>query len=58
MTALKPWLEVAEPRRDIADGSFDESLFAADLGLVDRGRRSSSGAIESGRMMSAFRAAL
>ena len=30
--------QVAEPRRDIADGSFDESLFAADLGLVDRGR--------------------
>ena len=23
---------------DIADGSFDESLFAADLGMVDRGR--------------------
>lgn len=38
MTDLRPWSEVAEPRRDIADGSFDESLFAADLGLVDRGR--------------------
>src|SRR5437016_5742452 len=38
MNALKPWLEVAKPRADIADGSFDESLFAADLGLVDRGR--------------------
>jgi hypothetical protein len=38
MVELKPWLEVAEPRRDIADGSFDESLFAADLGMVDRGR--------------------
>jgi hypothetical protein len=38
MTDLKPWLQVAEPRRDIADGSFDESLFAADLGLVDRDR--------------------
>src|SRR6516165_10563796 len=38
MLELKPWLEVAEPRRDIADGSFDESLFAADLGLVDRDR--------------------
>lgn len=38
MTALPPWREIAEPRRDIADGSFDESLFAADLGLVDRGR--------------------
>jgi uncharacterized protein len=38
MTELKPWLEIAEPRPDIADGSFDESLFAADLGLVDRCR--------------------
>src|SRR5436190_5397592 len=38
MTSLRPWREVAEPRRDIADGSFDESLFAADLGLVDRVR--------------------
>ncbi len=38
MAELRPWLEVAEPRRDIADGSFDESLFAADLGMVDRGR--------------------
>ena len=35
---LRSWREVAEPRRDIADGSFDESVFAADLGLVDRGR--------------------
>lgn len=35
---LRPWREVAKPRPDIADGSFDESLFAADLGLVDRGR--------------------
>lgn len=35
---LRPWREIAEPREDIADGSFDESLFAADLGLVDRGR--------------------
>jgi uncharacterized protein len=35
---LRPWREIAAPRQDIADGSFDESLFAADLGLVDRGR--------------------
>src|SRR5439155_1021517 len=34
---LYPWLEIAEPRRDIADGSFDESLFAADLGMVAEG---------------------
>jgi hypothetical protein len=38
MIGLRPWLEIAIPRRDIADGSFDESLFAADLGMVDRGR--------------------
>jgi predicted AAA+ superfamily ATPase len=38
MSTLRPWRVVAEPRKDIADGSFDESLFAADLGLVDRGR--------------------
>ena len=38
MPALRPWRDIAEPRKDIADGSFDESLFAADLGLVDRGR--------------------
>ncbi|HUP70816.1 MAG TPA: DUF499 domain-containing protein [Acidimicrobiales bacterium] len=38
MSELHPWREVAQPRPDIADGSFDESLFAADLGLVDRGR--------------------
>ena len=38
MTNLPPWISVAAPRTDIADGSFDESLFAADLGMVDRGR--------------------
>jgi hypothetical protein len=34
---LRPWLEIARPRPDIADGSFDESLFAADLGMVAEG---------------------
>src|ERR1700690_4572779 len=34
---LRPWLEIAQPRPDIADGSFDESLFAADLGMVAEG---------------------
>jgi uncharacterized protein len=38
MAELRSWRQVAVPRQDIADGSFDESLFAADLGLVDRGR--------------------
>jgi uncharacterized protein len=36
-TDMPAWLSVAEPRADIADGSFDESLFAADLGLVAEG---------------------
>jgi len=34
---LRPWREVAVPQRDIADGSFSESLFAADLGGVAAG---------------------
>jgi hypothetical protein len=34
---LLPWLDIARPRPDIADGSFDESLFAADLGSVAQG---------------------
>jgi predicted AAA+ superfamily ATPase len=38
VTDIRAWRDIAEPRKDIADGSFDESLFAADLGLVDRGR--------------------
>ena len=38
MAELKPWLEVSSPHDDIRDGSFDESLFAADLGLVATGR--------------------
>lgn len=38
MTTLPSWRDIAKPRKDIADGTFDESLFAADLGLVDRGR--------------------
>ncbi len=34
---LRSWLDVAKPRPDIADGSFDESVFAADLGSVANG---------------------
>lgn len=37
MPSLKNWLDVTDPHNDISDGSFDESLFAADLGLVARG---------------------
>jgi predicted AAA+ superfamily ATPase len=35
---VSPWLEVATPHRDIADGTFQEALFAADLGLVAEGQ--------------------
>lgn len=38
MADMKTWLEIATPHDDIRDGSFDESLFAADLGLVAAGR--------------------
>jgi hypothetical protein len=38
VSTLPSWRGIATPRREIADGSFDESLFAADLGLVHRGR--------------------
>lgn len=37
MPDIPAWLDIAVPRRDIADGSFDESVFAADLGLVAEG---------------------
>nr|WP_166682464.1 DUF499 domain-containing protein [Streptomyces sp. 846.5] len=37
MTRLKKWHEVARPHDDIADGSFEEARFAADLGLVAKG---------------------
>jgi hypothetical protein len=38
MTELRYWLDVTRPHADIRDGSFDESLFAADLGLVANGK--------------------
>lgn len=36
---MKPWLEVCVPHRDIREGKFDESVFAADLSdvVADRG---------------------
>ena len=34
---LPAWREVAQPYTDIADGSFEESMFAGDLGTVDSG---------------------
>ncbi|HZZ29154.1 MAG TPA: DUF499 domain-containing protein [Pirellulales bacterium] len=38
MTGLKPWRQVAVPHKDIRDGKFDSSVFAADLGEVLAGR--------------------
>ncbi|WP_327325118.1 DUF499 domain-containing protein [Streptomyces sp. NBC_01210] len=37
MIRVKKWHEVARPHDDIADGSFEEARFAADLGLVAKG---------------------
>jgi len=34
---LKPWREVIEPHKDVLEGNFDESEFAADLTRVVRG---------------------
>jgi hypothetical protein len=31
---LKPWWKIAKPHKDIRDGKFDESIFAADLSDV------------------------
>ena len=38
MSVLKPWRQVAVPHKDIRDGKFDASVFAADLGEVLAGR--------------------
>lgn len=36
--SVKPWHQVAVPHRDIREGKFDESVFAADLSEVVSGR--------------------
>jgi predicted AAA+ superfamily ATPase len=36
--SIKPWHQVAIPHRDIREGKFDESVFAADLSEVVSGR--------------------
>lgn len=38
MKDLKPWWKIAIPHKDIREGKFDESVFAADLGEVYAGR--------------------
>ncbi|TDC54863.1 ATP-binding protein [Actinomadura sp. KC345] len=37
MVELQPWLDVVKPHRDIAEGTFSEEMFAADLGTVAAG---------------------
>ncbi|WP_225838799.1 ATP-binding protein [Streptomyces sp. NK08204] len=37
MPGLPSWIEIAPPHRDIVDGTFDDALFAADLGRVSKG---------------------
>jgi len=37
MTNLKPWREIAVPHRDVLEGNFQESEFAADLSKVVAG---------------------
>jgi len=37
-TNIKPWRQVIEPHEDIRKGHFDESVYAASLGLVASGK--------------------
>ena len=38
--AMKPWREVAVPHRDVLEGTFQQSEFAADITAVNTGRAS------------------
>ena len=35
---MKPWREIAVPHRDVLEGTFQQSEFAADLTAVQTGR--------------------
>ena len=37
---MKPWREVAVPHRDVLEGTFQQSEFAADITAVSTGRAS------------------
>ena len=37
---MKPWREVAVPHRDVLEGTFQQSEFAADITAVNTGRAS------------------
>ena len=35
--SLKPWREIAQPHRDVLEGTFQQSEFAADITQVATG---------------------
>ena len=35
---LKPWREIAKPHKDVLEGTFKQSEFAADISLVAAGK--------------------
>jgi predicted AAA+ superfamily ATPase len=38
--SLKPWREIAKPHKDVLEGTFKQSEFAADISLVASGKAS------------------
>jgi len=36
--SLKPWREIAKPHKDVLEGTFKQSEFAADISLVASGQ--------------------
>jgi uncharacterized protein len=38
--SLKPWREIAKPHKDVLEGTFKQSKFAADISLVASGNAS------------------
>jgi len=36
--SLKPWREIAKPHKDVLEGTFKQSEFAADISLVASGK--------------------
>lgn len=35
---IKPWREIAKPHKDVLEGAFKQSEFAADISLVASGK--------------------
>ena len=36
--SIKPWREIAKPHKDVLEGTFKQSEFAADISLVASGK--------------------